>query len=169
MKLNVNKTVKEAVKGCIMNNAKTVKSCDFTTNCPKRQAGKQCKYCYVEAKRDMGFNAKKVIDTLVYNGEILKMKKDMISKLNSIGGIRLFSFGDYMEEQNGYITQFLLDCRQMGLFVKVVTKVVGFLDKFYSEFEDVFSIIHLSVDNIGDGIDWELAMNYRNKIGKSNN
>lgn len=149
-----------------MNNSKTVKSVDFTTNCPKRQAGNPCKYCYVEAKRNMGFNAKKIIDSLKYNGEVLKMNDSEVEGLNSIGGIRLFSFGDYMEGQDKDIYLFLTDCRIVGLKVKVITKQVDFLVKFYNEFDDVFSVIHLSVDNIGSGVDWETAKAYRDNLPK---
>lgn len=155
-----------AVKGCIMKNSKTYKSVDFTTNCPKRQAGNPCEYCYVEAKRNMGFNAKKVIDSLKYNSEVLRMTDEEIELLNDLGGIRLFSFGDHMVEQNEDIKAFLIDCRKRGLMVKVITKQTLFLDTFYSEFEDVFSIIHLSVDNIGNGVDHDIAKQYRAMMKK---
>jgi hypothetical protein len=84
------------VTKCIMENQKTIKSLDLTTNCPKRQAGQPCKYCYVEAARKQGFNAKKVIEKIDYNGEITRMKPDTIAALNATGGLRIFSFGDYM-------------------------------------------------------------------------
>ena len=151
---------------CIMNNQKTIKSVDFTTNCPKRQNGNPCKYCYVECSRNVGYNAKKVIDEIPYNGEVKRLTKATIEKLNNVGGLRLFSFGDYMREQYNHIYQFLTDCRAVGLKVKVITKQVNFVDDFYNEFEDVFSIIHLSIDNIGNGVDWKVAQEYKDKYSK---
>jgi hypothetical protein len=140
-----------------MKNEKTYYTVDFTTNCPKRQAGHPCPYCYVEAKRDIGFHAKKIIDSIEYNDEIENLTQEKIDKLNSLGGVRLFSFGDYMPEQDDDIYQFLCDCRAVGLYVKVITKQLSFIDKFYDEFEDVFSTIHISVDNIHSGVDWNDA------------
>lgn len=150
----------------IMNNQKTIKTVDFTTNCPKRQKGTPCKYCYVEAKRNIGFNAKKVIDNINYNNEILKMNKSTIDKLNAVGGIRLFSFGDYMIEHDTDIRSFLNDCRTKKLYVKVVTKQLEFIDKFYNEFEDIISVIHISIDNIENGVDIPTALNYRKQYKK---
>jgi len=150
------------INKCIMNNSKTIKTCDFTTDCPKRRTNKQCKYCYVEASRSIGFNAKKVIDRIEYKGEVLRMTKPTIEKLNNVGGLRLFSFGDYVKEDSFIdIYRMLLDCRTKGLKVKVITKVVEFIDDFYSDFHDVFSIIHLSIDNVGDGVDHDIARMYR--------
>lgn len=152
---------------CLMNNSKTVKSCDFTTDCPKRRQGKQCKYCYVEASRNIGFNAKKIISSIPYNDDILKMTQPTIDKLNAIGGLRLFSFGDYIREENhDKIYSMLTDCRTKGLKVKVITKVTEFIDDFYTEFEDVFSVIHISIDNIGDGVEHGTALAYRDKYDK---
>ena len=147
---------------CVMNNQKTIKSVDFTTDCPKRREGKACQYCYVEKARDINFNAKKVIPSIDYNYEVLRMSKSTVDKLNATGGIRMFSFGDYIpSEQYDKVYAFLSDCRHKKLKVKVITKVPQFVDDFYNDFEDVFSVIHLSIDNIGDGVPHDIARMYR--------
>lgn len=140
---------------CIHGNTKTIETVDFTTNCPKRRAGKACKYCYVERARNKGFNAKKVYENLPYKGEVKRYKEDRVKMLNEAGGTRLFSFGDYLPENDGDIKAFLDDCLARGLKVKAITKVADFVIKFHDH--PALVVINVSIDSIGDGMDWVLA------------
>lgn len=145
---------------CISRNVKTYKSLDLSTDCPKRREGNACKYCYVEAARKKGFNPKVVHDYIAYDGEILRMKPDTIAKLNDMGGLRVFSFGDYIHDLM-YVDmlQICQDAKLVGLKLKAITKVTQFVDLFH----DKFNIIHLSIDNVGCGVDWEVAKAYKAK------
>lgn len=148
----------------ISSNSKTGFSVDCTTDCPKRRTGKACKYCYVEASRNARFNAKIVTETCVYSREILRFSAAKIAKLNESGGIRMFSFGDYMPEHRETIRQILDDCFTMGLTVKVITKVPEFIEEFHSH--PAIRRIHVSVDNVGDGVDWKQAKQLRKRYSK---
>ena len=171
------------VVSCLMNNQKTACSIDMDTICPKKRftidcinkgldletidkEKLMCDYCYVEYKRLIKFNAKIEYDHIGYKGEIKGLSNEQIDFLNSIGGIRLFSFSDYNPVYNNDLVTMFNDCRNRGLFVKVITKQVGFIDRFYDEFEDIFSIIHISIDNRGYGVNWKTAIDYRSKYEK---
>lgn len=145
-------------------NSKTGFSIDCTTDCPKRRNGKACKYCYVEASRNARFNAKIITETCTYAREILRYSAAKIAKLNASGGIRMFSFGDYMVEHRETIRQILDDCHTMGLNVKVITKVPDFITEFHDH--PAIRRIHVSVDNVGDGVDWKIAKTLRKKYSK---
>lgn len=148
----------------ISSNSKTGFSIDCTTDCPKRRAGKACQYCYVEQSRKVGFNAKNIVETCLYNHEILRFSAAKIAKLNVSGGIRMFSFGDYMVEHRATIQAILDDCATMGLLVKVITKVPEFIEEFHSH--PAIRRINVSVDNVGDGVDWNVAKSLRKKYSK---
>jgi hypothetical protein len=150
-------------KSALSENLKTGRSVDFTTNCPKRQAGKPCKYCYVECAREKGFNAKRIYDAK-YDGFVLRMRPSTIRKLNDSGGIRLFSFGDYMPHMDADLISFLQDCFQVGLKAKAITKQIEFVERFH-DFHAI-SVIHVSIDNVGDGVDWEIAKELRQRYAK---
>jgi len=145
-------------------NSKTVKSFDGTTDCPKRRACKACKYCYVESARDRDFNAKKIAETCDYSGQILRMTARTIDKLTRAGGLRFFSFGDYMPEHDPIILEGLNDCLTMGIQAKVITKQVSFIDRFHDH--PAIAVIQISVDNVGDGVEWGIAREYRSKYSK---
>jgi len=149
--------------GSISPNIKTIRSVDFTTNCPKRREGRSCAYCYVEVARNMNFNAKKVIEHTPYKHELLRYDKDKIRLLNGMGGIRLFSFGDYMPEHDKDIKAFLDDAHKVGLKVKVITKVPEFVEKYANH--PAMNVIHVSVDTIGDGMNHETAKALKKKYG----
>jgi len=148
---------------CISGNSKTLKSCDFSTNCPKRRDGKECDYCYARTARDHNFNAKKIYDAK-YTGEVMRMKKSTIKRLNKGGGLRMFSFGDYMPFMNADIKAMLDDCLNVGLGVKVITKQTSFVKKFHDH--KAINVIHLSVDTIGCGILLSTASNMKNRYKK---
>lgn len=147
---------KNPCKSCVSANSKTIKSVDFDTSCPKREAGNPCKYCYVETARRQNFNAKHVYST-DYAGEIEKLTSGMIEKLNSCGGIRLFSFGDYQSKDDANLRAFFDACHERGLKVKAITKVPAFVHKYHAD----CAVINVSVDAIGDGVDHEEAEGLR--------
>jgi len=148
----------------IAKNTKTGYSIDVTTDCPKRREGKACKYCYVEQSRKTGYNAKTVSDACPYNGEIKRFKAPKVEFLNECGGIRLFSFGDYMPEHRDTIRTILDDCHAMGLNVKAITKQVDFIKEFGNH--PALRVIHLSIDAVGDGVEWNIAKELRNLHAK---
>lgn len=139
------------------NNIKTYRSMDFSTNCPKRRAGNPCSYCYVETARKQDFRGKTVVDYIPYNGEIKRLKKTTIDKLNRCGGLRLFSFGDYMPEMDEDIFAAIKDAQEVGLHLKAITKQVDFVPKFYR----YMRVINVSVDALGEGVSHEIAKNLR--------
>lgn len=143
----------------VCNNSKTVKSVDMSTICPKRRNGNECVYCYVKSARDIGFNAKKEHDYIPYNDDILRLSQKKVDILNAIGGIRFFSFGDYMVEHDSEIALALDHCTHKGLKAKAITKVPEFAIKYASH--PAISVINISIDNVGHGVSWELACDLR--------
>lgn len=151
------------MKTCISDNSKTIHSVDFTTDCPKRREGKPCKYCYVESARDRKYNAKAVYNA-TYQGEIKKFTSSKIAKLNAVGGLRLFSFGDYMPEHEADCRAFLDDALTMGLKVKAITKQPAFVETFADH--PAMAVTHVSIDNVGDGMAWSTAAELKAKHSK---
>jgi hypothetical protein len=142
---------------CDMKNSKTYYSFDLTTICTKILTGNQCEYCYVKNSRDKGFNAKKLHSRISYQHEILGFSEAKINKLNEMGGYRFFSFADYHTWMDADIKLAIEDAKKVGLKLKAITKQLEFVDKFHSD----FNIIHISIDAIENGIDWETAKQYR--------
>jgi len=132
--------------GGLHSNAKTLYSVDFTTVCSRMRKGTPCAYCYVTKARERNFRAKALIDHIPYNGFVKKMTKDLIRKLNELGGIRLFAFADYVPEIRPDIEAFLSDCEQRGLRVKAITKRVDFVRRFASH--PAISTVHVSIDSL---------------------
>jgi hypothetical protein len=151
------------INSCIQTNQKTYRSVDFSTDCPKRRAGNPCPYCYVETARRIGYNAKGVFSCR-YNGGIARMRQATIDKLNRCGGIRLFSFGDYMPHMARDVESFLNDCAKRGLKVKAITKQWRFVARFHDH--KAIRVIHLSVDKTGSGVNHKTARAYRKKYSK---
>lgn len=148
-------------------NQKTIVSVDFTSDCPKRRAGNPCPYCYVEYKREIGFNAKKVYDYKGYNNELKNIKKfnpNVVKDINNSGGLRLFSFGDYIPEHDKDIKAMLDDAARIGLDIKVITKVPEFVYKYHNH--PAVRVINISTDFVGHGVDHELAKELKSKYNK---
>ncbi|MHC4371428.1 MAG: hypothetical protein ACYSW8_27760, partial [Planctomycetota bacterium] len=137
-----------------------------------------CSYCYVEKARRKaitfhaqgkamtGVNfamAKKVYKTVPYKDALRKWSSKKIAEVNKRGGLRLFSFSDYIPEYHrAEITKLLADAKEMGIAIKAITKVPEFVDHF----GDTGILINLSVDYTpkgGPAIDWDVAMAYRAK------
>jgi len=151
---------------CIGNNSKTIKSYDNSTICPKRRCNDECVYCYVKSARDIGFNAKKEHDYIPYNNDVLRLTKKTVEKLNQVGGLRFFSFGDYMVEHDNDISLALDHCYEKGLKAKAITKVPDFAIKYGNH--PAISVINISIDNVGHGVDHELACELRIAFPKVN-
>lgn len=141
----------------LMQNSKTIKSIDLSTICPKLEANNPCSYCYVQASRDSGFRGKSVIDRLSYDGEILRLRDDSISKLNAVGGLRMFAFADYKEWMNNDIERIIRDSQEKGLQLKAITKQTDFVSRFHA----YMNIINVSIDNVGHGVSHDTAKELR--------
>ena len=161
----------------IFKSAKTIMTADFSTVCPKHLGGRACSYCYVDDARNLRCNAKLMFAYAKYDDQLSKLKPSMIALLNSVGGIRLFSFGDYVEgprpaemedtdnraEANA-ITKY--DTKDLGQGSGMDDDIQAFLDScikygllckvitkvpsFIHKYHDhpAISIINISIDNI---------------------
>jgi len=145
-----------------MKNAKTIRSFDLNTICERQQQSQGCPYCYVFNSRKTRFRAKKFCFKTVYNGEVLRLRQKTILKLNEVGGLRLFAFGDYVNtsEADNIIEQLINDCRKRGLKIKAITKRIDFVEKFAQRID----CINLSVDSIGFGIPLNKALELKEKF-----
>ena len=148
-------------------NGKTYRSFDLSTECPKRLSGNPCPYCYVEAARKAGFRGKTSCLRVPYEGEILKLRKSTIERLNRCGGLRFFAFSDYMEWMDEDLMRAIEDSRKVGLLIKAITKVPEFVEKYHQ----YFRIINVSIDSLGHGMNWEdaksLRKSYKNVLVRS--
>ena len=115
-------------------NSKTGLSMDFSTSCPERMS--PCPYCYVEHGRkskelfNMHGNDKVVVET-PYKREILAMPDDLVERMNSQGGMRAHSFGDYRPVQDYNNWKLALDdAEAKGLHIKAITKQPEFIEAF---------------------------------------
>ena len=61
-----------------------------------------------------------------YRREILKWSPSKINKVNSLGGLRIFSFSDFEAHHLLDIVQIVQDCAQMGVKIQGYTKVPAF-------------------------------------------
>jgi hypothetical protein len=157
-------------KGGKHTNAKTKLSYDLSTICPLIRAGKGCEYCYVAAQRESdGWLKKQESDYDKYDGWVLRLRQDTVDELNEVGGIRMFSFGDYFPEHRKDVDRFLEDCDVRGLRAKAITKQLSFVKHFHDN--PVISVIHVSVDNLKgrvgrSPITHTMAQRYRNLYDK---
>lgn len=131
------------------NNLKTFKSLDPSTVCPKVKDGNPCEYCYVVSARKIGFRAKKEIDRREYKRDILGLKKSTIGKLNKMGGLRIFSFGDYEPWMDKCLEMVIEDAKEKKLLLKAITKQKAFIDKYKGKI-----FINYSIDDISPVPDW---------------
>jgi hypothetical protein len=143
----------------ISKNCKTFKSLDLSTDCPKRRTNNSCPYCYVEAARKASFRAKTIYQDLPYKNEILRMRPQTLIRLNNCGGLRIFSFGDYMNWMDKDLDQVISDANVVGLRLKAITKVPEFVKKYAEK----INTINVSVDTIGHGMPWDIAKDLRSR------
>lgn len=134
-------------KGGKHSNAKTGLSFDTTTICPLTRAGKPCAYCYVNAQRvNGGYLKKGVSDHDPYDGWVLRLRQETVDRMNKAGGIRMFSFADYVVKHRKDVERFLADCDMRSLKAKAITKQVSFIHHFHDN--PVITTIHVSIDNL---------------------
>lgn len=128
-------------------NQKTGLSFDTTTVCSLARAKVPCEYCYVQSERDnKGWFAKGRILYDRYDGFVMRLRQDKIDKLNKTGGIRMFSFGDFLQTHHKDVERFLDDCLLRGLDAKAITKQVKFIEWYHAH--GAIKVIHLSIDNL---------------------
>jgi len=105
-----------------------------------------CDYCYVEQARRKAIAAhqagrtissvnfamaKKVYHHIPYTNAILEMSDAKIETLNRRGGLRLFSFSDYIRTKHRAEVELLLDhAKKRGLSIKAITKNPHFVEDF---------------------------------------
>lgn len=108
--------------GFLASNGKTGASGDLTTLCPQMMYNRGCFYCYRRAAMESGVNNKLVAQSVWYTGEILRIRDDDVAALNSNGGLRIQSFGDWMPQFSAQLADILYDAELRGLQVKIITK-----------------------------------------------
>jgi hypothetical protein len=131
-------------------NYKTYKSLDFTTLCPKVKKGNQCEYCYVQNARNRNTGrAKKISYMRPYKDSITRFRQTTVDKLNAMGGLRLFAFGDYEPWMKDNLNKVIQDAKKKELKLKAITKQMEFVELFKDR---VF--INISVDAITPIREW---------------
>ncbi|MCK5602577.1 hypothetical protein KAR91_11925 [Candidatus Pacearchaeota archaeon] len=134
-----------------------------------------CSYCYVEQarKKALGYWKKGkpitgvnfamdrlVYETTNYRDGILKWKQEKIDDLNDRGGLRMFSFSDYVRDlHKNSVTLLLKHAKQRGLSVTAITKNPEFVE----DFADSGIIINVSIDDEFTGMDWDKAAEFKAK------
>ena len=135
-----------------------------------------CSYCYVEQARKKALSywqkgkpisgvnfamAKMVYETTDYRDGILKWKQGKIDDLNDRGGLRLFSFSDYVRDfHKDQVALLLKHAKARGLSVKAITKNPDLVD----DFADSGITINVSIDDELSGMDWDRAADYKKKF-----
>jgi len=149
------------IRSSVTRNPKTFYSFD-PSPCPKKAQGNPCPYCYTLSS---SFKMPAVILPYSITREIQRISQKMIDKLNSTGGIRIFSRGDYdgKPETDRNIDLFLSDCMERGLKVKAITKNILFIDRYHDH--PGISLINLSIDRF-ETVPFETAKNYRKNFKK---
>lgn len=149
------------IRSSVTRNPKTFYSFDPSL-CPKKAQGNPCPYCYTLSS---SFKMPAVILPYSITREIQRISQRMIDKLNSTGGIRIFSRGDYdgRPETDTQIELFLSDCREKGLRTKAITKNVSFIDRHHDN--PGLMTINLSIDRF-ETVPFEIATAYREKYNK---
>lgn len=87
-------TITIPVANALQKNSKTIVSFDVNTDCARG-----CPGCYVDTARKIGCNVKAKYQLCEYRGELGKkiFNNDKIrNEINKLGGIRMFSGGDYI-------------------------------------------------------------------------
>jgi len=140
-----------------------------------REAGVDvpCSYCYVEQARmkalayhqegkpitGVNFSmAKQIFYGVPYVDYVLGLSRKEINAINARGGLRLFSFSDYIRAAHRAELDLLLrHCQQMGLSVKAITKNPDLI----KDFGDTGIIINMSIDEEGSGMNWDIAAAFK--------
>lgn len=136
--------------GFLATNGKTGASGDFTTLCPQMYFNKGCFYCYRRAALTSGLNNKLTGETVWYTGEILQLRKKDVKMLNENGGLRIQSFGDWMEQYSAQLADLLMDAEEVGLQIKIITKEPSMIE----------TVALLKEQGIGNNLYFNLSADY---------
>lgn len=142
----------------IDNNTKTFKSIDFSTVCPKLKKGTPCEYCYVNINRQSNtWVKKKIVFMREYTDQVINLPEKSIERLNSMGGLRIFSFSDYEPWMDENLRRLIGEAKSRNLKLKAITKQKEFIDKYK---DDVF--INISIDNVYPKPVWVWGYKHKN-------
>ena len=143
-------------------NRKTLWSCEPSESCLRRLLGRPCSYCYTlhpwnGASRRAGPPR---LFQQFQPGSIAMLKEADKIFLRKVG-LRFFSNCDYIasKEMVGYIKLATAEAHMLKIPTKAITKNPSVIDHHLDDFD----IIHLSVDTINCGVDWNAAKDYRKK------
>jgi hypothetical protein len=130
------------IRSSVTRNPKTIMSFDPSV-CPRKQAGTPCAYCYTLTS---SFKMPQILLPYSTTRDITRLAQKTINRLNSCGGIRMFSRGDYdgRPETDRNIDIFLSDCQERNLKVKAITKNTTFIDRYHDH--PGIGLINLSID-----------------------
>ncbi len=151
-------------------NQKTVFSFDCSTVCPKLARGEDCSYCYRMPGLMKGGRVKSIDAKAHYNNDVMKWSQEKIDLLNSMGGLRVFSFGDYADTShcNEMLDRLIKQSKERKLRLKAITKRPDFVEKYSKDIAATGGIINVSVDTLGYGMPWTQAKRFvENKDGKT--
>ncbi len=149
------------IRSSVTRNPKTFYSFD-PSPCPRKTQGNPCPYCYTLSS---AFKMPAVILPYSITREIQRISQRMIDKLNSTGGIRIFSRGDYdgRPETDAQIDLFLNDCKERGLRTKAITKNLSFIDRHHDN--PGLTTVNISLDRF-ETVPFATATAYREKYNK---
>lgn len=136
--------------GFLATNTKTGASGDFTTICPQMYFNRGCFYCYRRAALETGINNKLTGETVWYTGEVLHLSETDIAELNKNGGLRIQSFGDWMDKFSSELADLLIDAEMVGLQVKIITKEPSMIS----------TVALLKKQGLGDNLYFNLSADY---------
>ena len=143
-------------------NRKTLWSCEPSESCLRRLLGKPCSYCYTlhpwnGACRRAGPPRLFQPFQLGSIAVLPSADKEFLKKV----GLRFFSNCDYIasKEMVGYVKLATAEAHMLKIPTKAITKNTSVIDFHLEDFD----IIHLSVDTINCGVDWDIAKQYRQK------
>lgn len=136
--------------GFLSPNEKTVASGDFTTLCPQIYFDNGCWYCYRRAALESGVNNKLSASQVWYAGELLKLPQKAVDDLNKTGGLRIQSFGDWLDYQTPQLVDMLIDAKKRGVQIKIITKEPSMIDV----------VANLRQQGIGDTVFFNIFTDY---------
>ena len=141
-------------------NRKTRWSCEPSESCLQRLRGKPCPYCYTlhpwnGASRRTGPPR---LFQQFQPGSIASLQPEELEFLRKVG-LRFFSNCDYIasKEMVGYVKLATAEARMLKIPTKAITKNPAVVDYHIDDFD----MIHLSVDTVNCGVDWDLAIKYK--------
>jgi len=142
-----------------------------------------CSYCYVEQNRRQAVilhnegaartridyeKVKTMLTAIPYVDYLIKKKKngefvfsdEKVAEANQRGGLRMFSFSDYIKSAHRAQIELLLEhAKERGLSIKAITK----RPEFVEDFAHTGITINMSIDEEGTGMDQSIAFALQKK------